>query len=98
MFDSIPSLPHGLNGIIISHNARIGKNCTIYHQVTIGEGDDIIDGAPQIGDNCYIGAGAKIFGNIVIGNNVKIGANCIVNKDVADNTTVVLDKPRYIIH
>ena len=28
IFDTPPSLPHGLYGIIISHNAHIGKNAT----------------------------------------------------------------------
>lgn len=37
-FDGIPTLPHGIKGIIVSHNAVIGKNVTIFHQVTIGEG------------------------------------------------------------
>lgn len=92
-FKSIPILPHGLYGIIVSHNAKVGKNATIFHQVTIGEGKG---GAPTIGDNCYIGAGAKILGGIHIGNNVKIGANCIVVTDVPDNSTVVMEKPRII--
>ena len=93
-FDSPPRFPHGLYGIIVSHNAHIGKNATIYHQVTIGEGPA---GAPKIGDNCFIGAGAKITGNIHIGNNVKIGTNCIVTENIPDNATVVLSKPRIII-
>ena len=94
-FASKPNLPHGLYGIIISHNAIIGENCTIFHQVTIGEG---VGGAPTIGDNCYIGAGAKIIGDIKIGNNVKIGANCIICEDIPDDTTVVMNKPRIIYH
>ena len=92
-FQTPPVLPHGLNGIIVSHNAIIGKNATIFQQVTIGEGND---GAPIIGNNCYIGAGAKIIGGIKIGNNVKIGAGCIVSTDIPDNVTVVMDHPRII--
>ena len=53
-------------------------------------------GAPEIGDNCYIGAGAKIIGNIVIGDNVKIGANCVAVEDIPNNCTVVLEKSRII--
>lgn len=45
----------------------------------------------------YIGAGAKLIGNIKIGDNVKIGANCIVVEDVPDGSTVVMEKPRIII-
>lgn len=93
-FDTPPRLPHGLNGIIVSHKAHIGKNATILHQVTIGEGKGV---APIIGDNCFIGAGAKITGGVRIGNNVKIGTNCVVVKDIPDNATVVLSEPRVIV-
>lgn len=54
-------------------------------------------GGPTIGDNCYIGAGAKIIGNIKVGNNVKIGANCVVVEDIPDNCTVVMNKPRILL-
>lgn len=60
---------------------------TIFHQVTIGRSRGK---APVIGDNVFIGPGAKIFGGIRVGNNVKIGANCVVFQDVPDNSTVVL--------
>ena len=93
-FATAPQLPHGLNGIIVSHNAVIGDHCTIFHQVTIGEGRG---GAPTIGDNVLIGAGAKIIGNVHIGNNVKIGAGCIVACDVPDGATVVMGHPRILV-
>ena len=94
VFETPPSLPHGLYGIIVSQNARIGKNARIMHQVTIGEDEE---GAPTIGDNVFIGAGAKITGKIRIGNNVKIGTNCVVFQDIPDNATVVMQKPRIIV-
>ena len=84
-------LPH-LNGIIIHPTAQIGDNCTIYQQVTIGVNDfdeKIPRKAAVIGNNCYIGAGAKIIGNIRIGDNVRIGANAVVVSDVPSNCTVV---------
>lgn len=90
--EGVPIFPHGLNGIFISSGAVIGKDCVIFHQVTIGSNtlpDSKGQGAPTIGNNVYIGAGAKIIGNVIIGNNVRIGANCVVTKDVPDNTTVV---------
>lgn len=77
--------------VYISKQAKIGHNCTIYHQVTIGLNDDINSpryGAPKIG--IYIGAGTKLIGNIKIGDNVKIGANCVCTMDIPKNTTVVL--------
>ena len=83
-------LPH-INGIIISAYAVLGNNCTVYHQVTIGANEHVPNykNAPKIGDNVYIGAGAKLIGNITIGNNVIIGANAVVTKDVPDGYTVV---------
>ncbi len=90
-FEGIPKLPHGLKGIIISPHARIGSECTIFQQVTIGIKDYCHerDEVPIIGNNVMIGAGAKILGKIKIGNNVTIGANAVITKDIMDNKTVV---------
>lgn len=93
IFDTPPRLPHGIAGIFVSHQAKIGENCMILQNVTIGSSKGK---APIIGNNCVIGAGAAIVGGIKIGNNVNIGANCVVFKDVPDNTTVVLTAPRYL--
>lgn len=78
-------LPHP-NGIVIHPNAKIGPNCLIFQQVTIGAVDD---GIPNIGGHVDIGAGAKIIGDVRIGNNVKIGANAVVISDVPDDCTAV---------
>jgi serine O-acetyltransferase len=86
-FKTPPKLYHGLNGIIISHYAEIGENCVINQQVTIAE--DGNKGAAKIGDNVFIGAGAKIIGKVRIGNNVKIGANAVVVNDLPDNCLAV---------
>lgn len=90
-FKTPPILLHGLNGIIIGHDAQIGANATILQQVTIEHGGVII------GDNVLIGKGAYIKSGVKVGNNVKIGANCVVVEDIPDNATVVLNKPRIII-
>lgn len=92
--------PHSFNGIFISSKSKIGTGCTIYQQVVIGSNnwkDSKGYGAPVIGNNVLIGAGAKIIGNVRIGNNVKVGANCCVVTDIPDNATVVMEKPRIII-
>lgn len=82
-------IPH-LNGIIVSDSARMGANCTVFHQVTIGIlGVPGKDGAPCIGDGVLIGAGAKVLGPVRIGDCVRIGANAVVTKDVPSGATVV---------
>lgn len=92
-FGSIPTFPHGIYGIIISPDAVIGKNCRIYHQVTIGNDDRDKLNVPTIGDNVNIYPGAKILGKIKIGNNVRIGANAVVTRDVPDGAFVLAPQP-----
>ena len=78
-------------GIIVSGKAVIGENCSISHGVTIGlsgTGEDC--GVPEIGNDVFIGPGAKLLGRIRVGNNVKIGANAVVHKDIPDNAVVAL--------
>jgi serine O-acetyltransferase len=67
------------NGIVIHPNAKIGVNCLIFQQVTIGSSRH---GVPVIEGHVDIGAGAKILGPVRIGAHAKIGANAVVLKDV----------------
>ncbi|WP_310185678.1 serine O-acetyltransferase [Bacillus sp. 3255] len=77
-------------GITVNSLAKIGKNCNMSQGVTIGMANRGKNrGVAVIGDNVYIGPGAKIVGAVKIGNNVAIGANCVVTKDVPDNAVVV---------
>ena len=76
-------------GIVVSGFARLGANCRIRNGVVIGLARVHEPGAPQIGDNVDIGAGAKVLGNIHIGNNVCIGANAVVITDVPANSIAV---------
>lgn len=79
-------------GITISRDARIGSNCNLSQNVTIGvAGNGANRGAPTIGHNVYIAPGARIFGRICVGNNVRIGANAVVHADIPDDADVVLD-------
>jgi serine O-acetyltransferase len=75
------------NGIVIHPEARIGPNCLIFQQVTIGMGQT--EGVPVIGGHVDIGAGAKILGGIRIGDHAKIGANSVVLQDVPAGATAV---------
>ena len=99
--EEVPTFPHGIAGVFISRGARIGKGCIIFQQVTIGsnttEGSKGY-GAPSIGNNVFIGVGAKIIGKVHVGDNARIGAGCVVTEDVPTNSTVVMNKPRIIQH
>lgn len=91
-------LPH-FGNIVIDRRARIGSNCTIHHNVTLGaegRGDD--RGVPVIGDRVYIGAGATLLGSIQIGEDAVIGAGSVVTKDVARGTVVAGNPARPIGH
>lgn len=98
-FDGTPCFPHGFYGVFISGGAKLGKNTVIFQQVTIGSNtlnDSEKAGSPVIGNNVYIGAGAKIIGKIVIGDNCRIGANAVVYQDIPPNSVVVLSPTRVI--
>jgi serine O-acetyltransferase len=72
--------------IVIDPTTRIGKNCRIHVGCHIGGAAQFVDPAeahlhsPRIGDNVYIGPGAKLYGPIVIGDDCAIGANAVVTK------------------
>lgn len=76
--------PHPMN-IIIGRDCIIGDNCTIYHDVTLGQSRGKF---PKLGNCVIVYAGAKIMGDVKIGNNAIIGANAVVVKDVLDNQIV----------
>ena len=80
-------LAYGGIALVIHARAVIGKNCTIGQCSTIGGRSKHYD-VPTIGDNVYMGAGAKVLGPIKIGSNVVIGAGSVVLKDVPDNCVV----------
>jgi serine O-acetyltransferase len=44
---------------------------------------------PELGDDVYVGAGARILGEITVGDRAQIGANAVVLKDVpADHVAI----------
>jgi len=86
-----PGLYIGHTGILIIHpKVKAGKNLSIGQGVTIGQrGPGYSEAVPVIGDDVFIGTGAKVLGNIKIGNHAKIGANAVVLKDIPDHATAV---------
>jgi serine O-acetyltransferase len=76
-------------GVIINGAVKGGEKVVIESGVVIGTSHiGLPVEVPILGDNIFIGAGARVLGGIYVGNNVKIGANAVVVKDVPDNVTV----------
>ncbi len=73
-------------GTVIMVN-RMGENCSIIAAVTLGMRNEYA--FPNIGDNVFIGAGARVLGGIDVGDGTVIGANAVVIKDVPAQATVV---------
>jgi len=65
--------------IVVNVNSKIGANCRLHASTNIGESGGVF-GAPHIGDNVYIGPGAKLYGKIYIASNTAIAANACVGK------------------
>ena len=80
-------LGYGGMGVVIHAAAKIGKNCFLSPQVTIG-GRSGLEGAPVLEDGVVVGSGAKILGPIRIGAGAQIGANAVVIHDVRAGATV----------
>lgn len=74
-------------GVVIGGDAKVGKRVRFYGSNTVGTAKD--DGYPVIGDDVYVGAGARILGPIHVGARARIGANAVVLCDVPDDAVAV---------
>ena len=91
-------LPHP-NGIVVHPMCKIGPNCLIFQQVTLGSnGSKNNSGVPTLGGHVDVGAGAKILGRVSIGDNAVIGANAVVLTDVPANAVAIGIPARIILH
>lgn len=95
IIDGPVDFPHGLAGVIIARNVRIGSGVTIFQHVTIAESNK--NKTTIIEDNVRIGAGAVILNNPRIGKGAKIGANAVVVSDVPAGSTAVGVPARILI-
>ena len=84
-------------GVIINPKAKIGNNVIIMHGVTIGNNMPKGDKCPTIGDNVFIGAGAKILGEVYLAKGVKVGANAVVVRSVYEEGVTVIGVPARIV-
>lgn len=79
---------HHFGGIMIHPDAVIGEGCTLYHGVTLGDRGGW-GGAPLVGNEVMIGAGAKVLGAIEIGDRSIIGANAVVVTSIPPDSVAV---------
>ena len=87
-------LPHNGMGVVMHNKTKIGNNCVIYQNVTLGGNGKIVDGkvnkgGPILEDNVAVFCGACVLGPITIGHDSYIGANAVVTRDVPPNSLVV---------
>jgi len=83
--------PHPI-GIVIGANVLIGNHVVILSCTTFGTNSAETRsnyGYPIIEDNCYIGTGAKIIGDITIGKKSIVGANAVVINSFAAHSKII---------
>lgn len=94
-FDIGLNIWHSAN-IVVNGQSRVGKNCLIHGSTCIGKSNDLSK-SPIIGNNCDIGVGAKILGDINLANNIVIGSQSVVNKTFDTNNITIVGIPAKII-
>ncbi len=78
-------IPH-YGCIVIHGGVKIGENCRILDGVNIGANGGS-GKAPSLGNNVFIGSGAKIIGDITIADDVAIGSNAVVTHSITEPGT-----------
>lgn len=79
---------------MVNGKAKIGENCSIQQCVNIGRNHEEND-VPIIGNNVYIGPGAKIFGKIEIADGCAIGAGAVVTKSFTTPNVNIIGNPAH---
>lgn len=83
--------------LAVNEHARVGANCRISVNVTIGSDLYQSDAAPVIGDDCFLGPGACVLGAVTLGNNVKVGANAVVTRSFAEDNLTLAGVPAKVL-
>jgi serine O-acetyltransferase len=78
-------LAYGGLGTVIHSGCVIGENVYIGTNVTIG-GRNGTGCVPVIKNNCFIGSGAKLLGDITVGPDAVIGVNAVVLSHVPERS------------
>lgn len=87
---------HNFGGIVI--HGKMGRDCTVVQGAQlISRGDFKGRGWPTLGNEVYLGSGAKVLGPVVVGDRARIGANAVVKFDVPEDAIVMPPESRVII-
>jgi serine O-acetyltransferase len=73
-------------GVVINSKVRGGNGVIIESSVVIGDEKGL---SPQLGNDVFVGSGAKIIGGVVVGAGARVGANAVVVTDIPENSTAV---------
>jgi serine O-acetyltransferase len=73
--------------IVIGGNSKIGNRVRFFGSNTVGQSKE--DGYPTLEDDVWVGAGARVLGNITVGARSMIGANAVVLQDVPPDSVAI---------
>lgn len=90
------------SGFYIAHfagirlqNCRIGKNCSIHHELNILPDEGGRSG-PVIGERVWIGPHVRIQGRLFVGDGSTIGAGALVTRNIAGGCLVMGNPARVV--
>jgi serine O-acetyltransferase len=73
--------------IVVNPDCRVGARCRIHPGVCLGWRNG---GVPALGDDCYLGPGAKVYGGVILGDRTKVGPNAVVNRSYPKGDAILV--------
>ena len=73
--------------IVVNPDCKVGARCRIHPGVCLGWHNGKV---PQLGDDCYLGPGAKVFGGVVLASGTKVGPNAVVGQSFGEDSATLV--------
>lgn len=80
-------------GVFVHTTVRTGVNSILQNSITLG-GED--DRGPQLGQNVFVGVGARIIGPVTLGDRSRVGANAVVMASIKEDHVAAGNPARQI--